>query len=106
MENQVNYPESDSRPTIRISYKETGIKSLRALGYLIVIIGILFILFFSSTIALILNNEFDVFSYAIIAFIIFIVIMFFSATCFALATIAENSLIQKAIAKDQYNITQ
>lgn len=87
---------------IKLNYSMSGVKMLRIFAWIIIVCNI-----FMGLIAIFASSAANVDTiYAIPALIgCIIIIMGIAGSFFALATIAENALIQKAIAENKYTFT-
>ena len=91
---------SPAPKTIKLSYSGSGVKFLRILGWLIIAVALIIIIYMAGA------GAFD----SGIAFLPIImygsIVILFAGICFALATIAENALISTAILKEKYKIEE
>lgn len=87
------------RPDISVDYRGSGILILRGLGWVnIVIFCVVFVL------GLAMFAGGGLFGFSIVYFLIALpVVALFSGICFALATIAENALMSKAVLESKYD---
>lgn len=92
-------------PSIKISYSGSGVRFLRILGW--VNIGI-----FCLMGILLLFGAIDLFGFAgldifgLVVLISFPTLLLFAGVCFALATIAENALMSKAVLESKYDFRE
>ncbi len=86
--------------TIKVSYSGSGVKFLRIVGWLIIIVALIIIVYMAG--AGVFDNG--------IAFMTIVmygsIVILFAGICFALATIAENALISTAILKSKYKVEE
>ena len=90
------------RPDISVDYRGNGIRTLRALGWVnIVIFCVVFVL------GLAMFAGGGLFGFSIVYFLIALpVVALFSGICFALATITENALMSKAVLESKYDFRE
>lgn len=90
------------RPDISVDYRGSGIRALRALGWVnIVIFCVVFVL------GLAMFAGGGLFGFSIVYFLIALpVVALFSGICFALATITENALMSKAVLESKYDFRE
>lgn len=92
-------------PSIKISYSGSRVRFLRILGW--VNIGI-----FCLMGILLLFGAIDLFGFAglgifgLVVLISFPTLLLFAGVCFALATIAENALMSKAVLESKYDFRE
>lgn len=93
---------SQQQPSIKISYSGSGVRFLRILGWInIGIFGLVSILLLAGSIDLFGFAGLGVFG--LVVLISLPTLLLFAGACFALATIAENALMSKAVLESKYN---
>ena len=97
---------SQQLPSIKISYSGSGVRFLRILGWInIGIFGLGCILWASGVLEFFGFGEmFDIVGF--IAVMSLLALLFFAGACFALATIAENALMSKAVLESKYDFAK
>lgn len=90
-------------PSINISYKGSGIRTLRGLGWVCIAIFVILLALWASQAA---DSGFGSLLWGISALIWLPIVAIFSGICFALATIAENALMSKAVLESKYDFRE
>lgn len=94
---------SQQQPSIKISYRGSGIRTLRALGWVCIAIFVILLALWASQAA---DSGFGSLLWGISALIWLPIVAIFSGICFALATIAENALMSKAVLESKYDFRE
>lgn len=90
-------------PRISVSYRGSGIRTLRALGWVCIAIFVILLALWASQAA---DSGFGSLLWGISALIWLPIVAIFSGICFALATIAENALMSKAVLESKYDFRE
>lgn len=93
---------SQQLPSIKISYSGSGVRFLRILGWVNIFIFILVIIILLAA----SGRLFGYGGFSLVGFFALLslpTLMLFSGVCFALATIAKNALMSKAVLESKYN---
>lgn len=91
------------RPDISVDYRGSGIRTLRALGWVCIAIFVILLALWASQAA---DSGFGFLLWGISALIWLPIVAIFSGICFALATIAENALMSKAVLESKYDFRE